>query len=267
MLIGTWNVNSIKMRKEHVEKLLQEKSIDILALQETKVETEKFPNLIFKKLGYEVYHYGGKGRNGVAILSKFRAEEIINGFKGLKEEDQFPDVKERIIGIKIFSEKIKELWIFSIYIPNGSPVNSDYYFYKLQFLWKFREFLEANFSRNSSLILMGDFNVAPEEIDVYDPEILRENICFTERERKAFKILLDFGLVDALRLKYSNKSGIFTWWDYQFSAFNKNQGMRLDHVLITESLVNKLQNIWVEKSARGWKKPSDHAPVLAEFNF
>jgi exodeoxyribonuclease-3 len=265
MLVGTWNINSIKIRKEQVEKLLSEKSIDILALQETKVKTEEFPTFIFKKLGYEVYHQGGKGRNGVAILSKFKAEEIITGFKGLKEEDQFPDVKERIIGVKFSSPNIKEYWVFSVYIPNGSPVNSDYYFYKLQFLWKFREFLEANFSVDHPLIIMGDFNVAPEEIDVYDPEILRENICFTERERKAFKAFLGFGLVDALRLKYPEKSGIFTWWDYQFSAFNKNQGMRLDHILITSSLIDKLENVWVEKTPRSWKKPSDHAPVLAEF--
>lgn len=266
MLIGTWNVNSIKIRREQVERFLSEKNLDILGIQETKVRTEEFPGFSFKKLGYEVYHQGGKGRNGVALLSKTKAEEIIVGFKGLKEED-FPDAKERIIGMKVPLESLKELWIFSVYIPNGSPVNSDYYFYKLQFLWKFREFLEANFSKDTPLIIMGDFNVAPEEIDVYDPEILRENICFTERERKAFKALLDFGLVDALRFKYPNKIGIFTWWDYQFFAFNKNQGMRLDHILITEPLIDRLQDIWVEKTPRGWKKPSDHAPVLAKFKF
>lgn len=266
MLVGTWNVNSIKIRKEHVEKFLSEKNLDILAIQETKVRTEEFPSLTFKKLGYEVYHQGGKGRNGVALLSKIKAEEIIVGFKGLKEEaDFFPDAKERIIGIKISIETLRELWIFSIYIPNGSPVNSDYYFYKLQFLWKFRELLEINFPKDIPLIIMGDFNVAPEEIDVYDPEILKENICFTEREKKAFKALLGFGLIDALRLKYPDKQGIFTWWDYQFFAFNKNQGMRLDHILITKPLIDKLQDIWVEKTPRSWKKPSDHAPVLAQF--
>ncbi len=265
MLVGTWNVNSIRVRKEHVEKFLQDKSLDILALQETKVKTEEFPHLYFQKLGYEVYHQGGKGRNGVAILSRFKAEKIISGFEDLREADSFPDAKERILGIKIGVEKLKELWIFSVYIPNGSPVNSDYYFYKLQFLWKFREFLEANFSKDTPLIIMGDFNVAPDETDVYDSEILRENICFTERERNAFRALLGFGLLDALRLKHPNKKGIFTWWDYQFFAFNKNQGMRLDHILITQPLADKLQNIWVEKTPRGWKKPSDHAPVLAEF--
>lgn len=265
MLVGTWNVNSIRIRKEQVERFLQEKPLDILAIQETKVKTEEFPSLIFKKLNYEIYHQGGKGRNGVAILSKFKAEKVISGFEGLKEADSFPDAKERIIGIKINPEKIREIWLFSVYIPNGSPVNSDYYFYKLHFMWKFREFLETNFSKDTPLIIMGDFNVAPEEIDVYDPEIFKEHICFTERERNAFKALIDFGLIDALRLKYPDKKGIFTWWDYQFFAFNKNQGMRLDHILITEPLVDKLRDIWVEKTPRGWKKPSDHAPVLAKF--
>lgn len=264
MLVGTWNVNSIRVRKEHVERFLQEKSVDILALQETKVRTVEFPFLIFQKRGYEVYHQGGKGKNGVAILSRFKAEKTVSGFENFEDANSFPDAKERIVGIKISFPNLKELWIFSVYIPNGSPVNSDYYFYKLQFLWKFREFLETNFSKDTLLIIMGDFNVAPEEIDVYDSEILRENICFTERERNAFKALLDFGLVDALRLKYSDKRDIFTWWDYQFFAFNRNQGMRLDHILITEPLVDKLKDIWVEKTPRGWKKPSDHAPVLAE---
>ncbi len=266
MLIGTWNINSIKMRKEHVERFLQEKSIDLLALQETKVKTEEFPGFNFKKLGYEVYHQGGKGRNGVAILSRIKAEKIIRGFENF-EEESFPDVKERILGIKIKLKDIEDLWVFSVYIPNGSPVNSDYYFYKLQFLWKFREFLEKNFTKETSLIIMGDFNVAPQEIDVYEPEILRESICFTEKERKSFFAFLEFGLIDALRMKYPDKKGIFTWWDYQFSAFKKNQGMRLDHVLITYPLKEKLKNIWVEKSPRGWTKPSDHAPILAEFDF
>ncbi len=267
MLIGTWNVNSINMRKDHVSKFLQEFSVDVLALQETKVKTENFPGLLFKKLGYEIYHHGGKGRNGIALLSKIKAEETKIGFEGLEDADFFPDVKERILGIKISNEVLKELWIFSVYIPNGGSVNSDYYFYKLQFLWKFRDFLELYFSKDTPLIIMGDFNIAPEDMDVYDPEILKETICCTERERNAFKALLEFGLFDALRLKYPDKQGIFTWWDYQFFAFQKNQGMRLDHILITEPLIDKLEDIWVEKTPRAWKKPSDHAPLLAKFNF
>lgn len=264
MLIGTWNVNSIKVRKEQVEKLLREKSLDILGIQETKVKKEAFPEFIFQKLGYEIYHQGGKGRNGVAILSKFKAEEVIIGFKGEMEED-FPDAKERILGIRITTNLFKTLWIFSVYIPNGSPVDSEYYFYKLQFLWKFREFLEMNFSKETPLIIMGDFNVAPEEIDVYDSEILKNHICFTEKERKTFKTFLEFGLIDVLRFKYPEKRDIFTWWDYQFSAFNKNQGMRLDHILVTAPLIDKLQDVWVEKKTRTWQKPSDHAPLLAKF--
>ena len=198
MLIGTWNVNSINMRKDHVSKFLQEFSVDVLALQETKVKTENFPGLLFKKLGYEIYHHGGKGRNGIALLSKIKAEETKIGFEGLKDADFFPDAKERILGIKISNEVLKELWIFSVYIPNGGSVNSDYYFYKLQFLWKFRDFLELYFSKDTPLIIMGDFNVAPEDMDVYDPEILKETICCTERERNRERVRNDLIIVNRI---------------------------------------------------------------------
>lgn len=265
MLVGSWNVNSIKVRLEQVIVLLEKYSLDLLALQETKVRTEDFPYGAFEKLSYEVYHSGGKGKNGVAIISKIKAKEIKRGFEGLKEEREFPDAKERIFGIKVSLADLSESWFFSCYIPNGSPVNSDYYFYKLQFLWKFKEYLETYFSPDTPLIIMGDFNVAPLEIDVYEPEILEGSICFTERERKSFLSLLEIGLKDALRTKYPEKKGIFTWWDYQFGAFEKNLGIRLDHILVSQFLIERLEDIWVDKQIRALKKPSDHAPILAKF--
>jgi len=265
MLVATWNVNSIKTRKDQVFEFLKEVSPDLLALQETKVKTEEFPYNLYQEIGYYVVHSGGKGRNGVALLTKFVPQEIKQGFEGIEGAESFPDAVERLVGIKVEISGFSTLWVFSVYVPNGGQPESDYYYYKISFFWRLKEFFEKNFSPQDHIILMGDFNVAPEEIDVYDPEILKESICFTEKERKAFKAFLGFGLVDALRLKYPEKSGIFTWWDYQFSAFNKNQGMRLDHILITSVLIDKLENVWVEKTPRSWKKPSDHAPVLAEF--
>ncbi len=265
MLMGTWNINSINIRKEQVLKLLEQFPIDLLALQETKVNTENFPVIFFEKSSYYVYHSGGKGRNGVALISKEKAKEIKVGFEGLKDTEAFPDAKERILGINLFNEVLKELWIFSVYIPNGGSVNSDYYFYKLQFLWKLRELLELYLSKNISLVIMGDFNVAPEDKDVYDPEILKETICCTEKERKAFKALLELGLVDILRLKHPEDK-VFTWWDYQFFSFKRNLGMRLDHILVSNNLIDKIEDVWVEKGVRAWKKPSDHAPVLVRFN-
>lgn len=265
LIVGTWNVNSIKIRKEQVIQLLREKDITILALQETKVRTEEFPFALFKTLGYHVYHSGGRGKNGVAILSKIEAVSSLRDFEEL-EKDGLQDVKERLIGVEI-SYKDQKIWIFSVYIPNGGTPESDYYYYKLKFLWKLREYLESKFLSKDNLIIMGDFNVAPLEIDVYDKDLLSGSICFTEKERKAFTELLSIGLYDTLRIKYPNKKGIFTWWDYQFSAFKKNFGMRLDHILVSSALREKIEEVWVEKSYRGRPKPSDHAPLLAKFSF
>lgn len=257
MKVITWNVNSFNIRKEQVEKLLSEKKPDFLLLQETK--TEKIPENLYKNLGYRIYHAGGKGRNGVAIITNREAERLFIGFEGLPEDD--PQARERILG-----GKFGELYLFSIYVPNGSPVGSDYFFYKIQFIYRLRELLEKLFSPKDFLLLCGDFNVAPEREDVYDPVLLEGQICFHERERKAFKNLLEWGLYDTLRVKYPDKRGIFTWWDYQFSAFKKNLGMRLDHILITEPLVKKLKDIYVDLKTRALPKPSDHAPLIADFS-
>lgn len=257
MRVITWNVNSFNIRKPQVEVLLQERRPDFLLLQETK--TEKISENLFKHLGYRIYHTGGKGRNGVAIVTPHEAERTFLGFESLYEED--PQAKERILG-----GKFGKLYIFSIYVPNGSPVDSDYFYYKIQFLYYLREFLEKHFSPEDEVILGGDFNVAPEPLDVYDPVLLEGQICFHERERKAFKNLLEWGLYDTLRLKYPDKKGIYTWWDYQFSAFKKNLGMRLDHILITKPLTQRLIEVSVDLKTRSLPKPSDHAPLIADFS-
>lgn len=256
MRVITWNVNSFNIRKGQIEGLLKEKRPDFLLLQETK--TEKISSNIFQSMGYEIYHAGGKGRNGVAIVSKEPLEEIWVGFQGLDEED--PQAKERIIG-----GKRGDLFIFSIYVPNGSPVDSDYFYYKIQFLYKLREFLERFFSPLDCLLLGGDFNVAPRPEDVFDPLLLEGQVCFHERERKALKHLLDWGLFDALRVLYPEKRGLFTWWDYQFSAFKRNLGMRLDHIFVTAPLKEKLIEVTIDLKTRALPKPSDHAPVIADF--
>lgn len=255
MRVITWNVNSFQMRKAHLDFLLKEERPDFLLLQETK--TERIPEDIFKHLGYKLYHAGGKGRNGVALITYHQPEKV---FIGLDEVEEDPQARERIIGAKFNS-----LYVYSIYVPNGSPVGSDYFYYKINFYYRIREYLERLFSPEEKIILGGDFNVAPEPIDVYDPLLLEGHICFHERERRAFKYLLEWGLYDALRVKDPEAKGIFTWWDYQFSAFKKNLGMRLDHILITKPLKNKLKNIFVNSKFRALPKPSDHAPLIAEF--
>ncbi|BAU22668.1 exodeoxyribonuclease III [Caldimicrobium thiodismutans] len=256
MRLVTWNVNSFNVRRAQVEAFLREKSPDFLLLQETK--TEKIPEDIFSREGYIFYHAGGKGRNGVGILSKRKASRFWRGFEALADDD--PQARERLLG-----GQFGELFIFTIYVPNGSPVDSDYFYYKIQFLYRLREFLEKHFTPLDKIILAGDFNVSPEPEDVYDPQLLDGQICFHPRERKAFKYLLEWGLWDSLRLKYPDKGGIFTWWDYQFSAFKKNLGMRLDHILITTPLKDYLKDVWVDFKTRGLPKPSDHAPLIADF--
>lgn len=256
MRVITWNVNSFNIRKAYVERLFLEKKPDFLLLQETK--TENVPENLFKNLGYRIYHSGGKGRNGVAIITCQEAVEIFTGFEGLYDED--PQARERIIAGKFGS-----LYLFSIYVPNGSPVGSDYFYYKIQFIYRLREMLEKFFTPKDEILLGGDFNVAPEPEDVYDPVLLDGQICFHERERKAFKYLLEWGLFDATRVKYPNKKGIFTWWDYQFSAFKKNLGMRLDHILITEPLKERLKEVEVDLKTRSLPKSSDHAPLIVDF--
>ncbi len=255
MIIASWNVNSLNVRKDQVLSFLQERNPDFLLLQETKMQL--IPQKTFLELGYFVYHAPGKGRNGVAILAKEEATEIFRGFKELIPDEQ---AKERIVGG--FFGKV---YLISVYVPLGSPVDSDYYFYKLEFLYKLREFLEKNFTPQDELILGGDFNVALEPQDVYDPLLLEGQICFTERERKAFAQLLDWGLMDVFRRLYPHKPKLFTWWDYQFSAFKKNLGMRLDYILVTLPLAKKLKECFVDLPWRALPRPSDHAPIVAIF--
>jgi len=254
--VVSWNVNSINVRKDQALRFLEEKQPDFLLLQETKVE--HFPKEPFQRLGYKVYHAGGKGRNGVAILSKEEADEAVIGFGDLFQDVQ---AKERLIGCRF-----KDLYVFSVYVPNGAPVESDYYYYKLEFFYHLREYLEKNLFPQDKIILGGDFNVAIEPQDVYDPLLFEGQICFTERERKAMSYLLDWGLIDTFRLLYPDKKGLFTWWDYQFSAFKKNLGMRLDYILATKPLAQHLKECEVDLKTRGLLKPSDHAPILAMFD-
>lgn len=253
----TWNVNSLNARLEHVQRYLKQRSPEVLCLQETKLRTEAFPQEVLESLGYRSWHAGGPGRNGVAVLSRLEGQELFRGFPG--EED--PQAAERILAVKF-----RAFTVISVYVPNGSPVGSDYFLYKLEFFYRLRELLERHFDpQRDPLALCGDFNVAPEPIDVYDPELLEGQICFHERERAAFRVLLEWGLHDALRLKHPGRAGLFTWWDYQFGAFKANRGMRLDHILLTNPLAQALSEVFVDREPRSWKKPSDHAPVVAVF--
>ncbi|MBA2848398.1 exodeoxyribonuclease-3 [Thermosulfuriphilus ammonigenes] len=253
--LATWNVNSVRMRKDHLLRWLEVQRPEIVCLQETKVEDQDFPFEDLKRAGYFAAHAGGKGRNGVAIISREEPGDVVVGFP--QTED--PEAAERIIAATVLGIRV-----ISVYIPNGGKVGSDYFLYKLEFIYRLREYLEEKHSPQEPLVLAGDFNVAPEEKDVYDPELLAGQICFHPRERSAIATLKDWGLIDALRLKHPEE-GIFTWWDYQFQAFKANRGMRLDHIWITSPLAERLIDCFVDKEPRAWKRPSDHTPLVAVF--
>ncbi len=245
------------MRLEHLLRWLKLRAPDCLCLQETKTQDREFPYAEIKAAGYHVVHSGGKGRNGVAILARKEPRDVLVGF---------PDVEDAEARERLIVATVQGVRVHSVYIPNGGRVGSDAFLYKLEFIYRLREYFETYFDPEEDLVaLCGDFNVAPEEIDVYDPELLAGQICFHERERTAVKLLAEWGLVDSYRLKHPAEAGAFTWWDYQFGAFKANRGLRLDHIWVTKPLASNLKDAFIDREPRAWKKPSDHAPVVAVF--
>ncbi len=248
----------MRMRLEHLKRWLKLRAPDVVCLQETKATDRDFPFAELEALGYAAAHAGGKGRNGVAILAKEEPQDVMIGFPDGEDEE----AKERLI-----AATIRGVRVHSVYIPNGGSVGSDYFLYKLEFIYRLREYFENHFDPERDLVaLCGDFNVAPEPIDVYDPELLAGQICFHERERTAIKLLQEWGFVDTYRAVHPNQPGAYTWWDYQFGAFKANRGLRLDHIWVSKALAQRLKDALIDREPRSWKRPSDHAPVLAYFD-
>jgi exodeoxyribonuclease-3 len=256
--VCSFNVNSIKARINLVIKWLEkrEKDIDVLCLQELKVRDEIFPFQAFEELGYKCAVFGQKAYNGVAICAKEEMEEMRKGFG-----DEYWDQQKRVIAVKI-----KDVKIVNVYAPHGDVRGEEKYFYKLKFYEKLLEYLDTHYRPDSPLIVVGDMNVARDDIDVYDPELLKDTIGTMPEEREAFYKLLDWGLIDAFRLLYPDKRQ-FTWWDYIGGKIWKDEGMRIDYILITPPLKDKLKNVFVDLWPRRRRrpKPSDHAPLIAEF--
>ncbi len=256
MKICTFNVNSIKARKGLILEWLQhrENDIDILCFQELKSVEEFFPYQDFEKLGYSCLVSGQKAYNGVAICSKLPVERIFE-----KAIEEYWDEQKRIIVTKIGGVNI-----FNIYAPHGDERGTEKFSYKMDWYEKLRSFLDKHFTRDDSLILVGDFNVAREDRDVWSPEELRDTIGTMHEERQAFEELLDWGIIDSFRQLYPEKQQ-FTWWNYIGGAIWRDQGMRIDYVLCTNPLIEKIKNmevdLWPRK--RRTPKPSDHAPLIA----
>ena len=254
MLIATWNVNSILARMPLVLRWLDDVKPDVVCMQETKCTDDKFPTLIFQERGYRCQLFGQQSYNGVAILTRSECETTHRGYPGDDETAQS----------RLITSTVNDIQIVNVYIPNGQAVGSEKYEMKLAWMRRLREFFDQNYDPSAPVLLCGDFNVAPEERDVHDVRLWQGRIMFSEQERATLQSIKDWGFTDAFRL-HNEGVGDFTWWDYRAGAFRRNQGLRIDHVWITELLVSRSVRTWIDLEPRTWEKPSDHAPVLAEF--
>lgn len=254
MKIATWNVNSIRARQERLLAWLKTAAPDVLCLQELKCVEEKFPLLELQAAGYHAACFGQKTYNGVAILSKTPLSDVVRGIP-----DEVEDPQSRVI-----AATVQGVRVFSVYAPNGQAVDSLAYQYKLTWYGRLRRYLDG-LTEKERVVVCGDFNVAPEAIDVHDPKLWEGQTLFSLPERAALKELLGFGLGDTFR-KHHSEGEKFSWWDYRMLGFPKNKGLRIDHVLASTALFEKCTAAEIDREARKGDGASDHAPVWAEFD-
>jgi exodeoxyribonuclease-3 len=254
MKIATWNVNSMNVRLPHVVEWLQSHEPDVLVLQEIKQLTENFPTEALREIGYQSIASGQKTYNGVAVISKTPATDPITDFPDLDDPQR-----------RILASTVDDVRIVDLYIPNGSEVGSEKYEYKLTWLKSLRNFLEDEMQRHKNLVVLGDFNIAPADADVYDPEKWGDAILCSPLERHALGELFKLGLTDVFR-KFEHPEGTFSWWDYRAAGFRRNAGLRIDLILTSDSMTERCRASYVDKEPRAWERPSDHAPVVAEFD-
>lgn len=258
MKIATWNVNSMNVRQPHVIEWLQSHEPDVLVLQEIKQLTEKFPSDTLRELGYHSIASGQKTYNGVAVISKTPPTDPVTDFPDLE------DPQRRILASTLVSND-RKIRVIDLYVPNGSEVGSDKYAYKLGWLASLRNFLQAEMQQHENVIVLGDFNIAPANEDVHDPEKWGDAILCSPLERKALATLLDLGLTDVFR-KFEQPEKTFSWWDYRAAGFRRNAGLRIDLILSSAAMTARCTASYVDKEPRSWERPSDHAPVVAEFD-
>ncbi len=242
----------MNVRQQHVLDWLNQNAVDVLCLQETKQEDSKFPFQTLADAGYYAIHAGQKTYNGVAILSKHPFQDITIGIPG------FPDEQKRVI-----VATINDVRIICAYIPNGQSLESDKYQYKLKWLKAFTEYLRAELLLHPKLALLGDYNIAPEDRDVHDPKVWQGQVLVSAPERQAFQDFLNLGLTDSFRL-FEQVDASFSWWDYRMAGFRRNLGLRIDHILISQQLVDGCKACWIDKTPRTLDRPSDHTPVIVE---
>lgn len=253
MKIATWNVNSLNVRLPHVLGWLEQQAPDVLCLQETKLTDDKFPQAAIEAAGYQVIFAGQKTYNGVAILSRHNMTDVITGFPG------FNDPQRRILGATINGVRV-----LNLYVPNGSSVGSDKYAYKLDWLAHLDDFVETEIEQYEKFVIVGDFNIAPADIDVHDPAAWQDEVLCSVKERAALEAVLDYGMVDVFRAKHDSVE--YSWWDYRQAAFRRNLGLRIDLILANTDYATTCTDVFIDQSPRKLERPSDHAPVVASFN-
>ena len=252
MKLATWNVNSLKVRLPHVVDWLKSAAPDVLCLQETKLEDKNFPLADIESLGYQATFSGQKTYNGVALISKSPARDVVNAIP------DFADEQKRILAATFDGVRV-----ICAYMPNGQSLDSDKYQYKLKWLAALRDWLATEITRYPKLALLGDYNIAPEDRDVHDPKAWEGNVLVSEPERAAFRAFIDLGLKDSYRL-FKQPEKTYSWWDYRMMGFRRNHGLRIDHILLSDALAPSCTSCVIDKAPRKLERPSDHAPVIAE---
>jgi exodeoxyribonuclease III len=255
MKLATWNVNSVTARLPLIQQWLDSARPDVLCLQETKCVDEKFPRQALAELGYAAETLGQPTYNGVAIISRLPSGDVRRGFSESRFDAQARMITATVGGVRVVN----------VYVPNGGFVGSDKYGFKLEWMRRLRQYFDAEYEKGEQVLLCGDFNVAPDDDDVHDPDLWRGKILFSEPERRALGEIKAWGLTDAFRLHNPDVKQ-YSWWDYRAGSFRRNLGLRIDHIYVSQPLAERLAASWIDKEPRKWERPSDHTPVVAEFN-
>ncbi|MEM6351347.1 MAG: exodeoxyribonuclease III [Cyanobacteria bacterium P01_D01_bin.14] len=261
MKVASWNVNSVRTRLTHVIDWLTANPVDVLCLQETKVQDKDFPIEAFTELGYQVEVYGQKSYNGVALVSKEPLEDVRRGFAGVLPEETVGDLDAQK---RVISGKLNGVRILNLYVPNGSSIGSEKYDYKLSWLALLKQYLSTILADEPLLNVCGDFNIALENKDIYTDQKRDSHIMSSPTEREVLRDLLTVGIADAFR-KFTDEGGHFSWWDYRSGSYPRNMGWRIDHHYLSPKLYEKATRCWIDPEPRGREKPSDHTPVIVEY--
>lgn len=254
MKIATWNVNSIRVRLPQVLEWLKQEKPEVLCLQETKITDGEFPAEAFRDAGYQAVYTGQKIYNGVATLSRAPADDVVAMLPGTDGDQK-----------RLLATVVNGVCVINVYVPNGEEVGSEKYSYKLAWLKALEKFIARELKSHPRLALLGDYNIAPEEHDVHDPKRWEGRVLFSDKERAAYQRLIQHGLTDLFR-KFDQPEKSFSWWDYRAGAFHRNHGLRIDHILCSAALALECRSCRIDIEPRKHERPSDHAPVIAEFD-